>query len=121
MHLQAVKDIVRHLVRVDASIVPRLNDAGDGVLLVGAVLKRLFRDWTTTHHNDLAQMPGGFVEDQVLRAGQNRVMAYGLHSTYEVILTQERVRRIGLDIISRRKYAVLPDLLHQVDRTPKHA
>lgn len=75
MHLQAVKDIVRHLVRVDASIVPRLNDAGDGVLLVGAVLKRLFRDWTTTHHNDLAQMPGGFVEDQILRV-QVRIVSW---------------------------------------------
>ena len=44
MYSQAVKDIVRHLVRIDAIVIPRLNDAGDGVLLVGGLLQQHDKD-----------------------------------------------------------------------------
>lgn len=44
MHSQAVKNVVRHLVRADAIVVPRLDNAGDGVLLVGGLLQRLDKD-----------------------------------------------------------------------------
>ena len=48
MNIQAVKHVVRHLVRVDVVIVPRLNDAGDGVLLVG-----MLQSWPDPDHMNL--------------------------------------------------------------------